>query len=231
VQIVQPYVSFIGQQTLGVPVGEESLRVPLSTSGGFLQPSLGAFIFPVARPATDTYFVLGFWFSPPIGQYNENANLSLTQNLWTGELEAAGRMTLLGNPAGRNLALELWGEGYFYGSNGNATLAGIGGTAPATLSQQPTGEIRAYLPYRFYAPSLATFTPGIFQSFGGKQVYTLSDGSKIDAGTRTQETQLRFTLSSYLSEHWQMLLSGQYDVVAHGGPLNREIELRVAALY
>lgn len=234
VQAVQPFVSFIGKQVEGVaqlPPSYTPGRVTLTTSGGFMQPSFGAFIFPVARPATGTYFVTGFWFYPPIGQYNKYAGLSLTQNLWIGELELGGHVTLFGDPAGRNLSFEYWGEGYFYGSNGNATLAGIGGTAPASLSQQPTGEIRAYLPYVFYPRTRATFIPGIFQSFGGKQVYTLANGSTLDADTRTQETQLRFMVSTYLSPHWQVLLNAQYDVVAHGGPLNRALELRVGAIF
>jgi hypothetical protein len=230
VQIVQPYVSFIGNQQLGIPhYGPGHFN--LTASGGFLQPSLGAFIFPVARPASGTYFVVGFWFAPPIGHYDKTANISVTQNLWIGELEAGGHQTLLGNPAAQNLSVELWGEGYFYGSNGNATLAGIGGTAPARLSQQPSGEIRVYLPYEFFPLTRAAVIPGFYQSFGGKQVYTLADGTKLDAGTRTQETQLRFMVSSYLSQHWQILLNAQYDLAAHGGPLNRDLELRVGAIF
>jgi Putative MetA-pathway of phenol degradation len=228
VQVVQPYASFVGKQTLGLPPAG---RFTLSHQNGFTQPYFGAFIFPVSNPTTGTNLALGFWFEPPIGHYDKNANLSLTQNLWNGELEAGGRTLLLGTPMGQNLAAELWGEGYFYGSNNNATLAGIGGAAPARLSQQPTGEIRFYLPYQFFPPSLGTIVPGIYQTFGGKQVYTLADGTKLDAGTRTQETQLRLTLSSYLSRHWQLMLNGQYDLVAHGGPLEREVELRVAMLY
>jgi hypothetical protein len=234
VQAVQRFVSFLGTQTEGVPHLPPTYapgQVTLSTSGGFIQPSFGAFVFPVANPATGTYFVAGFWVSPPIGHYNKYASLSLTQNLWVGELELGGHINLFGDPAGRNLSFEYWGEGYFYGANDNATLAGIGGTAPASLSQQATGEIRAYLPYVFYPRTQAKFIPGVFQSFGGKQVYTLANGATLDAETRTQETQLRFMVSSFLSPHWQVLLNAQYDVVAHGGPLNRALELRVGAIF
>jgi hypothetical protein len=234
VQVVQPYAIFLGDQNRGLasaPPSGAPGRIPLSHSNGFLQPSFGAFIFPVARPATGTYLVTGFWFSPPIGQYNRNANLTITENLWNGELEAGARTLLFGTPDSRYLGVELWGEGYIYGSNDDATLAGIGATGPARLSQQPTAEIRLYLPYQFYPPTRAEFIPGLYQSFGGKQYYTLPNGSRIDAGTRTQETQLRFMLSSFLSPHWQILLNGQFDVVAHGGPLQRELELRVAAAF
>jgi hypothetical protein len=233
VQVVQPYAIFLGDQVRGLPPGPPGTpsRISLSHSNGFLQPSFGAFIFPIARPATGTYFVTGFWFYPPLGQYNRNANLTITQNLWVGELEAGARTLLFGTPDSQYLGVELWGEGYVYGSNDDATLAGIGGSSPARLSQQPTAEIRFYLPYQFYPPTRATFISGLYQSFGGKQYYTLPNGTRLDAGTRTQETQLRFMVSSFLSQHWQILLNAQFDVAAHGGPLQRELELRVVAAF
>jgi hypothetical protein len=234
VQAVQPYAIFMGNQVRGLAVAPPDGapgRISLTHSDGFLQPSFGAFIFPVARPATGTYVVGGFWFSPPIGQYNTAANLTITQNLWYGELEVGGRTLLLGTPETQSLAVELWGEGYIYGSNNDATLAGIGGTGPARLSQQPTAELRVYFPYQFYPATRAAFIPGLYQSFGGKQYYTLPNGSRLDAGVRTQQTQLRFMLSSFLSPHWQVLLNGQWDVAAQGGPLSRELELRVAAAF
>ena len=234
VQLVQPYVGFVGNQVLGVPHLPPSFgpgRVSLSHSAGFDQPSFGAFIFPVARPATGTYVVAGFWVAPPIGNYNKNAALNFTENLPTGELEAGARTVLLGSATGRNLSTELWGDGLFYGSNSRSSLAVLGSPLPARLSQQPSGEIRFYLPYVFLPATLATFTPGLYQSFGGKQIFTLANGAKLDAGTRTQETQLRFMLSSYLSPHWQVILNTEYDVAAHGGPLNRNIELRVATFF
>jgi hypothetical protein len=229
VQAVQAYDIFLGGQELGLPFGPG--RVSLSHSGGFLQPSLGAFIFPISRPATGTDLVFGFWFAPPTGHYDKYASLNLTQNLWTGEIEAGGRTTLLGNAAGRNLAIELWGEGYFYAGNSDAALVTPFGPALGRLGEQPSGEIRLYLPYQFYAPTRAAFIPGFYQSFGGKQVYTLGNGAKLDSGSRTNESQLRFMLSSFVSPHWQVLLNGQYDLVAHGGPLNREVELRVGAAF
>ena len=234
VQMVQPYAIFLGSQNEGLPQTPPNGapgRVSLTHSNGFLQPSFGAFVFPVAHPETGTYLVTGFWFSPPLGQYNQNAGLTITQNLWNGELEVGGRTVLIGRPDTQCLAAELWGEGYVYGSNGNATLAGIGQPGNATLGQQPSAELRFYLPYQFYPPTRAMFIPGLYQSFGGKQFYKLPNGARIDAGTRTQQTQLRFMLSSFLSRHWQVLLNGQFDVAAHGGPLNRAVELRVAAAF
>jgi len=234
VQAMQPYVIFNGGQVLGephLPPSDGPGRVDLSHSGGFAQPSFGAFIYPVSHPASGTYVAAGFWIAPPIGNYDKYANLNFTQNLWSGEIELGGRTVLLGSDSAQSLAVEFWTEGYFYGGNNDSAVLAPGEALPARLSEQPSGEIRAYLPYQFYALTHATFTPGLYQSFGGKQVYTLADGTKTDAGTRTQETQLRFVLSSYLSVHWQILLNTEYDLAAHGAPLNRNVELRVATIF
>lgn len=61
----------------------------------------------------------------------------------------------------------------------------------ATLGQQPSAELRFYLPYPFYPPMRAMFIPGIYQFCGGKQYYKLPNG----------------------------------------GPLNRAVELRMAAAF
>ena len=234
VQAILPYIGAVGDQVLGEPHLPPTFgpgRINLTHSSGFIQPAFGAFIFPISRPATDTYFVTGFWVDPPIGSYNKNANISFTQNLWTGELEVGGHQLLFGNKAGRNLSIEAFGEGLFYGSNNDSALVAPGIDPPARLSEQPSGQIRLYLPYQFFAPTLATFSPGFYQSVGGKEVYTLADGTKVDAGSRTEETQLRVILSTYLSRHWQILLNGEYDLVAHGAPLNRNVELRVGLIF
>ncbi len=264
-QIVQPYVSFLGTQSAGVqnipapafaPPGAPGFgpgRARLGHGGGFAQPQLGAFIFPFARPDIGGYFVAGAWVDPPIGSYQKNASLNYAQNLWTGEIEAGARAVLVGDPSGQNLAIELWGEGYFYGDNSEASLVSpavyannipalyqsFGATnplrpasaMPARLSEQPSGTIYAYFPYQFFPLTRAAIIPGFFQSFGGKQVYTLDNGVRVDAGTRTEETQLRLVLSSYVSPRLQLMLNGEYDLAAHGGPLNRNIELRIATIF
>ncbi len=236
-------------------------RAHMTHGGGFGQPNFGAFIFPVNDPRTGTYLVIGPWILPPIGSYKKSASLNYSQNLWTFETDLGFRTTLLGRPTGRNLSIEIWGTAYIYGDNNNAALTSpevladhipniytlynglthgqvpdsnplAPATAvPARLHEQPTEELRVYLPYQFYPPTRATITPGLYQSFGGKQVYTLANGTKVDSGLRTEETQLRLVVSTYLSRHWQVLLNAQYDVAAHGGPLSRAVELRVAAAF
>jgi len=254
VQVVEPYVSFIGHQTVGVastPFGPG--RASLEHGGGFAQPWFGTFIFPVANPGTGTYLVTGVWLYPPIGSYDKDASLNYSKNLWEGEIEIGARKVLLGDPAGQNLSAELWGEGYFFGSNGSAAYPSPAVSAnnipaiyqefgvhnpivaasaiPAKLSEEPEGEIHVYFPYQFFAPTRAQIVPGFYQSFGGKQVYTLANGSKLDSSVRSEESQLRLVLSTYLSPHWQVQLNGEYDIAAHGNSMNRNVELRVAAVF
>ena len=232
----------------------------LSAASGFGQPSFGAFVFPYSAAKSETGLVLAAWLSPPISSYNRNASLNYAQNLWTGELEAGFRTTLAGQPDGRNLAVSAWGEVYFYGRNGNAGLVQPAvyanaippvyqvyheldpavpaanplmpqSVAPASFSMQPTEELRVYFPYQVYPGTHGTISPGFYQSFGGKGVYTLSNGTEIDSGTRTNESQLRLILSTYLTPHWQVAVNGEYDVMAHGGPLYRTVELRVGTTF
>ena len=72
-----------------------------------------------------------------------------------------------------------------------------------------------------FSTAQAAIAPGFYQSFSGNGVYMLSNGTKIDPGVRTDETQLRLILSSDLARRWQAALNGKYDVRAHGGPLYR----------
>ncbi|HTQ71346.1 MAG TPA: transporter [Acidocella sp.] len=272
VQLYVPHASFIGNQQIGLsdipapaglPPGTPSYgagHASLNHADGFGQPSFSAFFFPYYDPRTSTGLVLTAWVSPPIGSYDSETSLNYNQNLWTGELEAGLRTTLAGQPDGRNLALEVWGESYFYGSNGGAGLVSPAvyansippiyqiyheidpavpasnplraqSVTPARFSMQPTEELRVYLPYEFFPKTLATISPGFYQSFGGKGVYKLADGTKVDSGTRTDETQLRLILSTYIAPHWQIAVNGEYDVMAHGGPLYRTIDLRIGAVF
>lgn len=270
VQVYVPYVTFLGGQEAGVaniPSAAPGLlpafgpgRASLSHAGGFGQPNFGAFSFLVNKPETGTYFVVGPWISPPVSSFNKNANLNPAQNVWIYEAEAALRAVLLGTPTTRNLSIEIWGEAYLFGSNGNSAftvpevsannIPPIFGFAhaldplipatnplqaaaaiPASFHEQPSEEFRIYLPYEFVPQMHAFIAPGFFQSFGGKQTYTLRDGATVDSGNRTNETQLRFVASTFLSPTSQILIMGDYDVAAHGEPLNRVVELRLLKFF
>jgi hypothetical protein len=262
VQAYIPIVAFLGSQQLGVSnIGPAAPGLPgfgagraaLSAQSGFAQPNFGAFAWLVNNAATGTYLVAGPWISPPVSSFNKNDLLNPAQNVWTGEIEAGFRTTLFGAPSSTNLAIELWGEAYFFGSNNNAADVGPAVSAnrippiygelgvhnpleaasvtPATFREQSSEEFRVYLPYEFYAKTDAFFAPGFYQSFGGKQTYKLADGTVIDSGNRTNESQLRFVLSSFVTPSTAVMLVGSYDLQDYGGPLYRTVELRLAHFF
>jgi hypothetical protein len=226
--------------------------IDLSKTSGFAQPSFGAFIFPIADRQNGTYVVVGPWIDPPISSFNKNSNLNPSQNVWTFEAEFAFRTVLFGTPATPNLTFEIWQEDYFYLSNPHSAVPGetisagnippiyysLGVSNPvratpavdARFREQPTTELHVYLPYE-PIPAVHFFVaPGLYQAFGGKQTY-LADGGVADSSLRTEETQLRLIVSSFVSPTLQVSLAGDYDVAAHGTPYNRTLEIRVVKYF
>ena len=102
---------------------------------------------------------------------------------------------------------------------------------PATFREQPSEEFRVYLPYEFAPAMDAYIAPGIFQSFGGKQTYRLHNGTIVDSGDRTSESQLRLVLGSFVTPSIQITLVGDYDIAAHGTPFDRVVEFRFSKLF
>ncbi len=244
-----PYAQF-GAQPLGAG------RATLSAKSGFAQPNIGAFIFPIKNPAAGQYLVIAPWISPPVSSFDKNYDLNPSPNAWVYEMEVGYRQTILGTQTTPNLSIELWGEVYGYGSNNDSAsnipltsanaipaidsgvfgvknpLPGTGTSKPATFREQPTEEIHVYAPYIFNPATLAFIAPGFYQSFGGKQTYKLHDGSGIvDSGNRTNETQLRLNVGSFISPTTQVELLGEYDIAAHGQQLARNFEIRIAHFF
>jgi hypothetical protein len=217
VQAVLPYVTFLNK----VEVGGASL----SKQGGFVQPLLGAFAFPINDDAHGRSVAVGGWIFPPISSFNKNDTVNVSENLTTYEVETGFHQILLGSPTAQNLSLEAWGEGYFYSNNDSF---GPG----ETYREQPTTELRVYLPYVFDPAVGGSVALGFFQSFGGKQTVAIHNTPLvIDTGNRTNESQLRFTGAMFLSPTLQAMVIGEYDVQAHGGFLNRSITLRLAKFF
>ncbi len=225
----------------------------LSANSGFAQPNIGAFIFPIKNPAAGQYLVIAPWISPPVSSFNKNDILNPSPNAWVYEMEIGYRQTILGTQTTPNLSLELWGEAYGYGSNSHSQLnspavdvnhipagdalygvtnpvqAAFG--LPATFREQPTEEIHVYAPYIFSPATLGFIAPGFYQSFGGKQTYKIKGLGIEDSGNRTNETQLRLNIGSFVSPTTQIELLGEYDVAAHGQQLARNVELRIATFF
>ncbi len=263
-----PFVPALGGQLPAYGAG----RANLSHTSGFGQPNFSVFTFPINDPKTGTYLTLVPWISPPIGQFNSNSVLVPAQNVWTYELSAGFRTDLFGTPSTNNLAVVVWAHAYFYGDNNKSSYVQpsvsanaipsiyqffnlvSGGqipdanplqaasSAPATFKEQPSGEFRVYFPYTFYPATDATITPGIYQSFGGKQTYTLHRatvvngalvpaGTRLDSGNRTDETQLRLFVESFVSPTAAVNVGFYYDVAAHGQPLNRQLLIRLVKFF
>jgi hypothetical protein len=260
VDVYEEYYGFVGNQRVGtgsIPAGALGNLGPgygsFSAQSGFGQPNIGVFTFPIDNAATGTYLLLHPWIAPPISSFNKNYALNPAQNTWTFEMEVGFYKTLIGAPTARNLAISLWGEAYFFTPNHDsayvtptvfannisplASFFGVhnpvqGSSAfPASFHEQPSGELRAYLPYEFYPATDAVIAPGVFQSFGGKQYYTLGNGENVDTGNRTNETQLRLVASSFVSPTINVTLMGEYDVANRGGPLQRAVVFRLAKFF
>jgi len=261
VQAYVPYVGFLGEQRVGVAsigplvAGGPNVgagKANLNANSGFGQPNVGAFVFPIADGLVGTNLALGFWIAPPIGDFNASDSLNPGQDVWTYEAEVGFRQTLFGTISTNNLALDLWGEAYAFGTNdksgavspsvsannlGVYSLFGVtnpltrNSTTAATFHEQPSFEFRAYLPYVIDPKTNFFVAPGLYQSFGGKQTYSLANGGSVDSGNRTQETQLRFVASSFVNPSTAIMLEGVYDVANHGGPINRGVQLRVAKFF
>lgn len=261
IQAYVPYVGFLGEQRVGVadigalaPGGPDvgAGRANLSNNSGFGQPNFGGFVFPIADGLVGTNLALGFWIAPPVGDFNAGDNLNPGQDVWVYEAEVGFRQTLFGTISTNNLALDLWGEAYGFGTNdksadvapsvsaNNLGVYGLLGVrnpltvstaTPATFHEQPSFEFRAYLPYVINPKTNFFVSPGLYQSFGGKQTYSFANGAKADSGNRTEETQLRFVASSFVTPSLAIMGIGIYDVTNHGGPLNRGAELRIAKFF
>jgi hypothetical protein len=217
-QVVLPINLFLS----GTEVGGAHLTV----QSGFQQPLLGAFAFPINDNADGRSVAVGGWIYPPISSFNKNDIVNPSENLTTYEVEAGFHQILAGDPKGSNLALEGWGEAYFYSDN-TSVLAGYAGGPSATLREEPTEEGRVYLPYVISPATQLFIAPGFYQDFGGKQTWKVhANGAVIDTGNRTDESQLRFFAGMFLSPTVQVEGLGTYDVAAHGGFLARSFQIR-----
>lgn len=248
----------VGQADIPTPVAGLPNFGPghanLSSNTGFDQPNFSAFFYPYDNPATGTSVVISPWISPPISSFDKTRSLNPgTENVWTFEMEEGVRTLLLGTPKGYNVSIEVWDTTYLFGHNSNSavvnpevyannippiySLFGVHNPLQrtsytnATFREQPSNEVRVYLPFQVIPKTLGFIAPGIYQSFGGKATYRVPGAGIVDSGTRTNETQLRLIAQSFVSPSMAVLLAGYYDIKAHGGPLNRTVLLRVAVFF
>jgi hypothetical protein len=216
-QAVLPINAFLSPAKVG--------GASLSTNSGFQQPLLGVFAFPVNDDADGRSVAMGAWIFPAVSSFNKNYTVNPSENVTTYEGEAGFHQILFGDPKGSNLALEAWDEIYFYSNNSNFGPS-------ETFREQPTDEVRIYLPY-VVNPKVGLFVaPGFFQSFGGKQTVAIQNTPLIiDTGNRTNISEFRFAAGMFLSPTLQVMGVGEYDVGGHGGFLQRSIQIRLAKFF
>jgi hypothetical protein len=222
-QGVVPYQAFLSPAKIG--------GAKLSTNSGFTNPLFSVFVFPINDDADGRSLVLGAWLNPAISSFNKNYVVNPSNDLTTYQAEIGFHQILFGDPKGSNVALEGWDDLYFYSNNTNDLAGGAGGPA-ATYREQPTNEVRVYLPY-VVDPKIGLFVaPGFFQSFGGKQTFALHEAPVIiDSGNRTNISELRFAAGMFLSPTLQVMGVGEYDVAGHGGFLTRSFQIRLAKFF
>ncbi|HEX7388640.1 MAG TPA: transporter, partial [Acidiphilium sp.] len=67
VQLIVPDVNFLGTPKVG--------GADLSNNSGLAEPALSAFIYPYDNPSEDSYLVLAYFLSPPVGAYQSTKAL------------------------------------------------------------------------------------------------------------------------------------------------------------
>ena len=209
VQVIAPHISFLGDQHIGPG--------SLSTNGGFAEPLLSAFVFPVDDPAHDQYLNFTYFISPPVGAYKNSAALNASTNDWVNDIEAGYSHILAGTPKAKRIDLILWADAYFYSDNNDV------GSAPFLGKERghtdPAGQIIAFLPY-YFAPATAGYVGlGFEQTFGGKQVVNFQNvpNLTVDTGTRNDVTSVSVIAGTFVAPTVFVNAQVATDVRVRGG--------------
>lgn len=209
-EYVQHYVSFLGKQQVG--------GLALSHDGGFTEPTLAWFIYPVSHPKQDEALVLAYYVSPPVGSYNANVALNASTNNWVNNFEVGYMHRVFGRTGGRRLDIELWADAYFYSDD---TVNGY------TLKANPAAQFIVYAPY-FFHPSTAAYVGLSFEKMFGGQIKVSSSGSAgreplamfAANGGESNFTQIGIVAGSFITS--SVFAEGKLatDVQARGGVRN-----------
>ncbi|MCF3946530.1 transporter [Acidiphilium sp. AL] len=205
VQVIAPDVNFLGNTKIG--------GASLSTNGGFAEPLLSAFIYPLDDPAEDQYLTLAYFLSPPVGAYNANSSINAGTHNWVNNPEIGYGHIVFGKPKGKRLDFQIWLDAYFYGVNNDGPAVGPFGSHVHT---QPTGQVIVYLPYFFHPQTDAYVGLSFEQTFGGKQYLTSPIGS-FDTGNRNNVTTIGINAGSFLAPTVFAQASLGTDVRVRGG--------------
>lgn len=123
-----------------LPFGNLQARNDTSFLGGASGAGdaiLGATVWLVNQPKTDTYFGITPWLYVPTGSYDRTKAINLGENRWKFALQA-GFITGLSE----NVSLDLIGDVTTFGKNREF------GAASATMSQNPLYQAQGFLRYK-----------------------------------------------------------------------------------
>jgi hypothetical protein len=223
IQVIAPYVSFLGNQHIGPG--------SLSTNNGFAEPDFSFFLFPINDPAHDQYLNFTYFLSPPVGAFNSNANLNASTKNWVNDLEVGYSHILAGKAKGKRLDLMLWSDTYFYTNNnsfGNAPLVG-----KETEHTQPAEQIIAYLPY-YFAPATAGYVGlGFEQTFGGKQTVSFQNvpSLSVDTGGRNDVTSISINAGTFVAPTVFVNAQLATDVRVRGGTKSTTLVFNIGKIF
>lgn len=138
----------------------------------------------------------------PLGNYRAGQTLNIGENRWKAVAQVAWAQQW-----GRGFMTQLSADVMAYGDNNRAGTRGN-----ATLRQDPTRQLQAWLSY---VPANAPgwhLAAGYSQTMGGSQ---RQDG--VDTGQKTEVNQARLELGTFITPSMQLLLQVQRDTHVRGG--------------
>ena len=216
-QLIQPYVKFVGTTKIG--------GASLTNNSGLAEHQLSAYIKPYYDPKTDAVLTLAYFISPPSGAYDSNAALNASTNNWVNNIEAGYTHIVFGNPQGKRLDFQIWGDAYYYGNSDNYHAGAFSGVSHTEASEQ----ILAYLPYYIHPQTLGYLGLAFEKTWGGKQYLTgnvaLPNGTSvaagpIDTGIRNDFTRVGIDAGDFLTPTVALQAQLSTDVQVRGGVKN-----------
>jgi Putative MetA-pathway of phenol degradation len=182
----------------------------LGSANGLGDLILGATVWLVNRPETNTYFGITPFVYAPTGNYNKDHALNLGENRWKYVLNA-GYITGLTD----KLTLDLYSDVTFYGNNNRY------GPLSAVLKQDPVYQTQGFL--RYTLSKAWDLRGGVSCLYGG---HLDVDGADQHAGTRIWKFQVG--TGWFVTPAVQLLATYGRDIaVANGFKESHRINLRL----
>jgi len=196
----------------------------LGSTSGVADPLASVGFWFINQPEQQRYLSAAVFVSLPIGAYDNRRGLNLGGNRWQTDLQVDFTQGFLDK-----FTIDVSGDWISYGNNNEA------GTGSQSLSQNATCGAYVWLSYdmtstlRRAMPTAiqASLSIGYAGTFGGVQKL-----EGVPTGAKTDEQQIRFSYSQFITPAWQGVLSISHDVTVSGQfKQNFGLLLRVAKLF